>query len=728
MTHANRRYTEVPNRKPVSAFQIEGERNRSMRLLRLLTIVLFLLTVASTSAYAAEQRRPNFLLIYTDDQRFDAMGVVQREQGDAGRFPWLNTPNHDRLAAGGVRFRNAFVINSLCAPSRANFLTGRYSHLNGVANNHTPFPADSVTFATELRKVGYTAGYFGKWHMGSQSGQRPGFDYSASFVGQGRYFDCPIEVNGKSTPSTGWVDDVTTDYARDWIRQHRDKPFVAVMGFKSSHGPWSPPERRKNDLADAVSKPPQNADARPPYLGDKPAAPAGKKAAAPAGKNGGKQPVNTDRTEMQRNYFRTLLAVDDNLGRILDLLDELKLADDTVVVFTSDNGYYLGDHGLGDKRSAYDESLRIPMLVRYPRLIKPGATHDAMVLNIDVAPTFLELAGVQTPASVQGRSFVPLLAGQTPADWRKAWFYEYFFERGFSHPTILAVRTETHKLIRYPGHDDWTELFDLKADPYEKKNLFNDPASAELRKQMEAEFDRQAKAVDFQVPAYADERAGAAVPPPGNAAAGVAGNRYVLQYDFTAAKPGALARVADASRNGNDGSAQGVEIVDGRDGKKAARFAGKSSIDIAKSPSLNPAQSPLSVEVVCRPDEAKGVLFASGGQTNGYALLLDDGRPTFVVASDNVVTRARAEKPIAAGQWSRLKAVVGDDLSISLHVDGEKVASAKLRALIGREPNDAMQVGIDARSPVTTSPAPVGFSGLVESVAVFRGVEPAAKP
>src|SRR5947208_366627 len=177
----------------------------------------------------AAERRPNFLFVYTDDQRWDAMGIVQREQGERARFPWFQTPNMDRVAAEGVRFRNAFVTLSLCAPSRAAFLTGRYNHSNGVINNHTPFPETSVTHATLLGAAGYKTAYIGKWHMCGQRGKRPGFDYSASFIGQGRYIDCPIEVNGTPTPSTGWVDDVLTDYAADYIKQNKDKPFSVVV-------------------------------------------------------------------------------------------------------------------------------------------------------------------------------------------------------------------------------------------------------------------------------------------------------------------------------------------------------------------------------------------------------------------------------------------------------------------------------------------------------------------
>lgn len=468
------------------------------------------LPARAQAAGGAAPRRPNFVFIYTDDQRWDAMGVVQREQGERARFPWLRTPSMDRVAAEGVRFRNAFVVNSLCAPSRACFLTSQYSHLNGVANNHTPFPVDSVTHATELRKAGYKTGYFGKWHMGGQTGQRPGFDFSASFVGQGVYIDCPIEVNGVKTPSKGWVDDVTTDYALQFIKENKDKPFSVVLGLKAVHGPRTPPESHKNDYAGETVKAPENAAARPPYV-------AGEGKPVASAKTGG--------SENLLNYFRTLNGADDNVGKVLKTLDELGLAEDTVVVFASDNGYYLGEHGLGDKRSAYDESLRIALLLRYPRLAKAGSLVDQMALNIDLAPTLLDLAGVKIPESMQGRSWKPLLEGKAE-DWRKAFFYEYFFEQGFpGTPTTLAVRTEDAKLIKYPGHEEWTELFDLKADPLEMKNLAGDPAAKDLLTRMQAEFDRQAKAVAFRMPDYADKPGATPAGPKGGKKGGKKGKK-----------------------------------------------------------------------------------------------------------------------------------------------------------------------------------------------------------
>jgi arylsulfatase A-like enzyme len=439
----------------------------------------------------AEPRRPNFVFVYTDDQRWDAMSVVQREQGARARFPWLATPSMDRLASEGVRFRNAFVVNSLCSPSRASYLTGRYGYLNGIVNNHTQFDSNNVTYARLLRQAGYRTGYIGKWHMDGQKGQRPGFDYSASFIGQGRYADCPFEINGTVTATQGWVDDVSTDYALRFIREHKDDPFLLIVGFKSAHGPFDPPDRLADRYAGAQARPVPNLDRPAIYQGAQGQNPTPKKKAA-GGTNLG--------------YFRCLTAADENLGRILQLLDELKLADDTMVVFASDNGFYLGEHRLGDKRSAYDESLRIPLLVRYPRLGTGtrGKTDDRLVLNIDVASTFLDYAGVAVPSDMQGRSWRPLFEGQG-GDWRKAFFYCYFFERGYKVPTVTAVRTETAKLVRYPGHDEWTEVFDLTADPYELQNLSADPARAGLRKELEAEYERQSRAIGFQIPPFADQ-------------------------------------------------------------------------------------------------------------------------------------------------------------------------------------------------------------------------------
>ncbi len=455
-----------------------------------LRLLLLAVVLAPLAAFAAAPARPNFLFIYTDDQRWDAMSVVQREQGERGRYPFLQTPNMDRLAAEGVRFRNAFVTLSLCAPSRAAFLTGRYNHANGVANNRTPFPEASVTHASLMRAAGYTTAYIGKWHMGTQSGKRPGFDYSASFIGQGRYVDCPVEIDGVPTPTKGWIDDVSTDFTIEFLKKQAAaaKPFSVVLGYKATHGPFDPPERAKDRLAGAQMRPVPSLGLRAVY------------------RQGEDAPVaKANPTAINLGYFRCISAIDENLGRLLAALDELGLARDTVVVFTSDNGYYHGELSLGDNRSAYDESLRIPFLVRYPRQFAAGRLVDEMVLNVDLAPTWLDLAGVAAPSGLHGRSWRPLAAGER-VPWRDAFLAEYFLEGQYpTTPTLVAVRTADAKLVKYPGHDDWTELFDLRADPYETKNLVRDPAAAALLARMHATFDREAKAVEFRIPDYADK-------------------------------------------------------------------------------------------------------------------------------------------------------------------------------------------------------------------------------
>ena len=443
---------------------------------------------------AAPARKPNFLFIYTDDQRHDALGVVQREQGEKGRFPWFKTPHLDRIAAEGLRFRNAFVTLSLCAPSRAVYMTGRYNHLNGIANNQTYFPEESVTHATAIKPAGYTTAYIGKWHMGGQRGKRPGFDYSASYIGQGKYFDCPFEINGTATDTTGWIDDVSTDYTIKFLQENREKPFSVVLGFKTCHGPFEPPERAKNRFVNERARPVPNLNVRAIY----------RSAADETATGSGTALVKAGAdARLNLGYFQCLSAMDDNIGRLLQALDDLKLAEDTVVIFSSDNGYYLGEHGLGDKRSAYDESLRVPLLVRSPRLIAKGTVRDEMVLNLDLAPTIVDLAGMPVPRQMQGRSWRPLFAGPN-SQWRHSFLAEYFWEANFpTTPTLVAVRTANAKLIKYPGHDEWTELFDLAKDPYEMKNLANDPGSRELMARMSAEFDREVKATDFKIPEYA---------------------------------------------------------------------------------------------------------------------------------------------------------------------------------------------------------------------------------
>lgn len=428
--------------------------------------------VVPLAATESAPRSPNVIVIVTDDQRYDALGVVQREQGDRARFPFFRTPHLDRLAEGGARFRNAFVTHSLCSPSRASMLTGRHTSAHGIRDNRTPFQSED-TWAHALRAAGYRTGYFGKWHMGRQE-DRPGFSDAFTFVDQGIYPNCRFLDHGRWVETEGWVDDVTTTRAIDYIARHRAERFALFIGYKSPHDNRTPAPRHAALYADARIAEPPNFRAHPPFPW------------------GDRTRLWNPAVEDRLNYFRCLQGVDDNIGRLLDALAAQGIADDTLIIFAGDNGYYLGEHGLGDKRSAYEESIRIPLLVHYPRLVAPGTVVDAMALNLDFPATILELAGTPLPWSQHGRSLVPLLRGGVPADWRREFYYENFQDPEYPDVTydIAAVRTEDAKLVSYPGRPEWTQVFDLRRDPLETVNLHGDPVAKALQADLEARLAR----------------------------------------------------------------------------------------------------------------------------------------------------------------------------------------------------------------------------------------------
>ncbi len=664
-----------------------------------LSLLAIVCALCGRSLGAAEPR-PNFLFIYADDQRWDALGVVQREQGERGRFPWFRTPHMDRLAGEGVRFRNAFVVCALCAPSRAVFLTGRYNHHNGIASNFRPFPIENVTHATLLRAAGYTTGYIGKWHMDNQR-ERPGFDSVASFTGHARYVDPVFILDGKDTPAKGWIDDISTDHAIEFLRRQKAsaKPWSLVVGFKSPHGPFEPPARAKDRFGGEKARPVPNLGSPAPYLGE-----AGKERAAEAAAD---VRVNLD-------YFRCISAVDDCVGRLLDALDELGLAANTVVVYTSDNGFYLGEHGLSDKRSAYDESLRIPFLVRYPALgaAARGRPVDAMVLNLDLAPTWLDFAGLPAPREMQGRSWRSLLSGEG-APWRSDWLYEYFAEKQLNSrvPDITAVRTADAKLIKYPGSDGWTEMFHLETDPYETRNLYREPEHAALRARLEAAHERLLRETGYRVPEFVDRpdwwgKAGGASDPPEPA--------QPLRLFFVAENLDG-ARLSDSSGLANRGEARGVTRVEGRQGRKALRFDGRAFVEVTKSKSLNPARRAWTVETVVKAEKPDGVILARGGRLQGYALWLKDGRPVFTVNVRGSLASAESKEPIS--DWAALGGLITADKHVELRVDGKTAARVPLANLIPADPNEGMQIGADHGSPVI-DPAPPPFTGLIESLRI----------
>ena len=456
------------------------------RLLRALGLSIVL------GGQAAAPTPPNVLVILTDDQRWDALGVVQREQGAQALFPWFQTPHLDRIAAEGARFANVFVTTSLCSPSRASFLSGRFARRHQVLNNFTEYPHDLPGYPTRLRAAGYETAYIGKWHMGEDNDvQRPGFDFWMSHRGQGNYFDNEFNINGTRRQIAGYYTTVVTDHAVDWIKRPHAKPWLLVVGQKAPHGGPIQPEPRFAQVFDAfpVRKPInytsyRAADGKPAWLEE----------SLPTW-HGHRGPLYglQEHDKFVRTYLATLRSVDESVGRVYRALEDSGQLDNTVFVFTSDNGFVLGEHGRVDKRTMYEESIRIPMLVRYPLLAKPGTVIRQLVLSHDLAPSLIEICGAKPLQDITGRSFKPLLQGKDRG-WRTSFLYEYNYEEQFPYtPNVRGVRTEEWKLIHYPQGDGspdrfTAELYHLKDDPHELHNLIEDPAFAAPRRMLEREL------------------------------------------------------------------------------------------------------------------------------------------------------------------------------------------------------------------------------------------------
>jgi N-acetylglucosamine-6-sulfatase len=433
---------------------------------------------AAGFAVPAEPQRAgprNIVFILTDDHRYDFLGFHPRAP------EWLDTPGFDRLAKRGAHLRNAFVTTALCSPSRASVLTGKYAHKHGVVDNSTPVPASTVFFPQSLQKAGYRTAYLGKWHMGEQTAgddPRPGFDHWISFPGQGVYVDPVINVNGKRAGVKGYTTDLLTDSALAWLdRIPRDRPFFLYLSHKGVHAEFIPAERHRGRYSTVTIPYPKTMDniernyrGRPRWVREQRYSWHGVEYAYHGA---------MDFDSFYRRYAETLLAVDESVGRVLDYLERAKLGESTLLVYMSDNGFSLGEHGLIDKRHAYEESIRVPMLAWAPGLISPGSTIDHLVRNIDVAPTLLDVAGVPHPKDMDGRSVLSVLQGKRGLDPTEL-LYEYYWEYAFPHtPTVFALRGDRYKYIYYHGIWDVNELYDLATDSLEQHNLISVPAHQE---------------------------------------------------------------------------------------------------------------------------------------------------------------------------------------------------------------------------------------------------------
>jgi arylsulfatase A-like enzyme len=465
---------------------------------------------AAPSAAQTPAARPNIVFIMTDDHAAHAISAYGSRIN--------TTPHLDRLAKEGALFTSVFATNSICTPSRATILTGQYSHLNGVTMFNR-FDSNRMTVARLLQQAGYHTGMIGKWHLGSDP---VGFDRWEIFPGQGDYVDPVLYTATSERKYTGrYATDVVTDLALEFLEKRpADKPFFLMLHHKAPHRPWTPNAEHGAQFSTKTF--PEPATMWDDYKGRTDALHENKQRVAndltpqdlkqepPAGLAGDALTRWKYQRYMQ-DYLATVQSVDDNVGRVIDALDKAGLGRNTIVIYTSDQGFFLGDHGLFDKRFMYEESIRMPFLVRWPAAIKAGTRIDAIGLNVDFAPTFLDAAGAPPSAEMQGRSLVPVLRGRTPRDWRSSMYYRYYHDPGHHNTRAhYGVRTKTHKLIYFWKKDQW-ELYDLENDPQEMRNLYGQPAQAALTARLKTELarlKREAKdddqLADVQIPQGVD--------------------------------------------------------------------------------------------------------------------------------------------------------------------------------------------------------------------------------
>ncbi len=471
---------------------------RPTRVLGLATAMgLVLFSGVSTLWAAGESKappRPNILYIMADDHAAHAIGAYGSRVN--------KTPQIDRLAREGMRFDQCFVTNSICTPSRACIITGKYSHLNGVpVFNH--IDGSQPTLAKYLQAAGYHTGMIGKWHLGTDP---TGFDYWKILPGQGLYYDPVFIEMGRRVKHPGYATDLITDFSLEFLQNRpKDKPFFLMCHHKAPHRPWQPDEKHAKQFENVQIPEPKTFDdeqsnfatrsdaAREATMRiDRDLTPTDLKRAPPEGLSAEELKSWKYQRYMQ-DYLACVQSIDDNVGRLLDYLDRNGLAENTIVIYTSDQGMFLGDHDWFDKRFMYEESLRMPFLVRWPGHIKPGSVSGGMILNVDFAPTLLAAAGQDVPADMQGRSFLPLMRGEKPADWRTAMYYRYYhYPQHHRVQPHYGIRTEQYKLIYFNKIDQW-EFYDLTQDPYELRNLYSDPAQAETIKKLKAELYRLKK-------------------------------------------------------------------------------------------------------------------------------------------------------------------------------------------------------------------------------------------
>jgi len=658
----------------------------------------------------SKAEKPNIIFVLVDDLRWDAMGFT-------GQYPFLKTPHIDQLRAEGVHFQNAFCTHSLCAPSRATILTGMFPQTNGVSTNQEGRefnPNKTPSFAQILQQAGYKTGFIGKWHMAESKEPRKGFDYWCSFSGQGNYNGNDLNINGNLVRNEGYVTDELNKYAFDFVEKNAAKPFCLYLSHKAVHQPFTPAERDKDLYStDLVPEPAgwrDNMENKPAWqriepnmeqrlrLRDKDL----NRITPVVSRQVGPWPAKTGKGE-QKNYLRCLSAVDDGLGELYDLLQKKGILDKTVIVFAGDNGFFHGEHGKGDKRLAYNESMRIPLVMRYPKMAEAGKTVSEMVLNADIAPTFLEMAGVTIPELMQGKSVVPLLLGKNEG-WRKSFLFTYWPDLIHFIPRIAAIRTEQYLYSTTPDLKDIDELYDEKADPAELNNLAENPDFSALREKLSKELEMLKKETGYRdvIPRPDPE-------PVNNLKSG-----KLLSVDF--------GKIAFDNQ-----SADGIRVIGAKktndQGKICGHFQDGASTVIAYNPDLDPSQGTFIIDCVVKSDAPDGVIASCGSQKDGWALFVEKGIPGFVVAHNQHLQFVDGEASIT-GKWSHLVAVIENyKNNIKLFADGKLVGQRQMLLPIQTLLSKAGAISLGQDSGELVDPKGVSvhsFNGLIHQTTFYR--------
>ncbi|MFT5122948.1 MAG: arylsulfatase A-like enzyme [Kiritimatiellia bacterium] len=670
--------------------------------------MLFSLFVLTTHAAV----KPNILFIFSDDHAYQAISAYGHGLNE--------TPNIDRIAKEGVRFNRCYVSNAICGPMRAVIQTGKYSHLNGFLINGNKFDGNQWTFPKELQKVGYQTAVIGKWHLGTHM-EPKGFNYSEVLIDQGPYYNPPMlrdekgDGNRVKKQYTGYTTEIITDLALEWLKNQRDqeKPFMLMYQHKAPHRNWEPgpdylhlyddvtfpePESLFDDYthrADpardqdmSISKtmtrrdlkldPPRNFT--PEQLATWNAAYEPKNKAFEAMKLEGRELISWKFQRYIKDYLRCIAAVDHEVGKVLDYLDKSGLAKNTIVIYCSDQGFYLGEHGWFDKRWMYEESFRTPFLVRWPDVVAPGLVNETDIVSpVDFAATFLEIAGAANPGDLQGKSLIPILKGQTPRDWRKSFYYHYYEGGGHGVARHYGVSNGRYKLINYyQDHVKQWELFDLKSDPQEMRSQYENPEYAKVKEDMFQELQRLR--VELKLPDEDPE-----------ASFGGWGDRTLE-----------LRKMASAAN---------VPLTE---------VLRMQAVGVVKNKKPDPSFKPITVGAWISTERSDGVILAQGGGGMGYACYLKDGYLVFGIKNGGSLSEVKSKAKIPMKTRTHVRATLDAELKLTLFVNGKPAGIGKGRFVSGI-PNEGLDVGEDSGSLVGNYTDDNVFKGTMSDIRIYWG-------